>query len=134
MKTLYSQGVSPVLCSILMYFPLFLPLRVETRETLCLKCQTAFSVGNKPSALESEIHPSHKPAFRARGITLLHMEYRPKRRASETGSGSCRSKADSRSYARNPLIETADRQRKTAAMVLPIHGGVHIEIRFPVYL
>lgn len=29
---------------------------------------------------------------------------------------------------------TADRQRKTAAMVLSIHGGVHIEISVPVSL
>ena len=34
LKTLYFQGVSPVLRSSLMYFPLFLPLRAETRETL----------------------------------------------------------------------------------------------------
>ncbi len=57
--------------------------------------------------------------------------YLLKGRASEAGSGSCRSKADSKSHARNPLTETADKRRKTAAMVLPIHGGVHIEIRFP---
>ncbi len=54
------------------------------------------------------------------------------------------SKADSKKHERNPLTETADRHnecpalrdilmlRKTAAMVLPIHGGIHIEIRFPV--
>ena len=33
LKTLYFQGVSPVLCYSLMYFPLFLPLRAETRES-----------------------------------------------------------------------------------------------------
>lgn len=31
LKTPYFQGVSPVLCSNLMYLPLFLPLRAETR-------------------------------------------------------------------------------------------------------
>ncbi len=132
---LYFQGVSPVLCSSLMYFPLFLPLWVKARETLCLKCQAAFSVGNKLSAFESEIHLLNKfAALRARGILLLCMAHCPPERAFETGSGSCRSKADSKSHARNPLTETADRRRKTAAMVLPIHGGIHIEIRFPVSL
>lgn len=33
LKTLYFQGVSPIKCSNLMYFPLFLPLRAKTRET-----------------------------------------------------------------------------------------------------
>ena len=56
--------------------------------------------------------------------------YCPKGGASETGSDSCRSRADSRKRERNFLTETADRRRKTAAMVFPIHGGVHIEIRF----
>ena len=56
--------------------------------------------------------------------------YCPKGGASETGSDSCRSRADSRKRERNFLTETADRRRKIAAMVLPIHGGVHIEIRF----
>lgn len=58
---------------------------------------------------------------------------RPKKRASETGSDSYRSKADSKSHERNPLTETADRQRKTAAMVLPIIGGVHSLISVPVF-
>ena len=49
-------------------------------------------------------------------------------RPPETGSDSYGSRAGSRNHARNPLTETADRRRKTAAMVLPIHGGVHIEI------
>lgn len=33
----------------------------------------------------------------------------PQKRVLETGSDSCRSKADSRRYERNPLAETADR-------------------------
>lgn len=57
----------------------------------------------------------------------------PEKRASETGSDSYRSKADSKSHERNPLTETADRQRKTAAMVLPIIGGVHSLISVPVF-
>ena len=52
---------------------------------------------------------------------------RPKGRASETGSGSCRIRTDSSRTERNPLTETADRHRKTAAMVLPIIGGLHIK-------
>ena len=32
LKSLYFQGISLVLCLDLMYFPLFLPLRAETRE------------------------------------------------------------------------------------------------------
>lgn len=59
------------------------------------------------------------------------MAHRPQGRTLGTDSDSCRSKADNRSHAKNPLTETADRRRKTAAMVFPIHGGVHIEIRFP---
>ena len=36
LKPLILQGVSPVQCSVFMYFPLFLPLRAETRESfLC---------------------------------------------------------------------------------------------------
>ena len=71
-KTLYFQGISPVLCSNLMYFPLFL-------------------------------------------------------------TDSYRSKAGGKSHERNPLTETADRQRKTAAMVLPIHGGIHSLISVPAF-
>ena len=37
-----------------------------------------------------------------------------------------KSRADSRSHERNPLTGTAVRHRKTAAMVLPIIGGIHI--------
>ena len=132
LKMLYFQGVSPVLCSSLMYFPLFLPLRAETRDTLYLNVKLRFRrvirsrAFTRGQALQSEIHPLHKAALRARSISFLCMAYCPKRRASETGSGSCRSKADSRSHARNPLTETADRQGKTATMGLPIHGGIHI--------
>lgn len=36
LKPLILQGISPVQCSVFMYFPLFLPLRAETRESfLC---------------------------------------------------------------------------------------------------
>ena len=41
-KTLYFQGISPVLCSSLMYFPLFLPLRAETGEIYLSECQAVF--------------------------------------------------------------------------------------------
>ncbi len=58
---------------------------------------------------------------------------RPKGRASETGSDSCRSRADSSHAERNPLTETADRHRKTAAMVLPIIGGLHSLISVPAF-
>ena len=37
---------------------------------------------------------------------------RPKKRASETGSGSCRSRANSSNAERNPLTETADRKQR----------------------
>ena len=33
LKPLILQGISPVQCSVFMYFPLFLPLRAETRES-----------------------------------------------------------------------------------------------------
>ncbi len=69
-----------------------------------------------------------KEFYKTLSVNMRCRRSSPKGRASETGSGSCRS------HARNPLTETADRQRKTAAMVLPIHGGIHIEISFPVSL
>ncbi len=108
-----------------MYSPLFLPLRAETGEIYLSEYKISFSASNKLSAFESEINLLHKAVLRARGISLLHMAHRPKGRASEIGLGSCRGKADSRNHERNPLAETADRQSKTAAMVLPTHGGVH---------
>ncbi|WP_418746254.1 alpha/beta fold hydrolase, partial [Frisingicoccus sp.] len=33
LKPLILQGISPAQCSVFMYFPLFLPLRAETRES-----------------------------------------------------------------------------------------------------
>jgi len=51
-----------------MVFPLFLSIRTETREIYLSEYKTAFSAGNKLSALESEIHLLHKAALRARGI------------------------------------------------------------------
>lgn len=49
----------------------------------------------------------------------------PERESVRSRPGSFRSMADSNHTERNPLTETADRHRKTAAMVLPIIGGVH---------
>lgn len=55
---------------------------------------------------------------------------RTKESVSETGSGSYRSKANNSHAERNPLTETAGRQ-KNAAMVLPIHGGIHSLVNVP---
>ncbi len=48
-------------------------------------------------------------------------------------TSSNRSRADSSRTERNPLTETADRHRKTAAMVLPIIGGLHSLISVPAF-
>lgn len=60
----------------------------------------------------------------------------PKERAYAAGSGSCRSRANneiSQSRKRNPLTETADRHRKTAAMGFPIIGGIHKGLAPPAF-
>ena len=54
LKTLYFQGVSPVLCANLMYFPLFLPLRAE------IQVPSLSSACNKLSAFENEIYPLNR--------------------------------------------------------------------------
>ena len=74
LKTLYFQGISPILCSNLMYFPLFLPLRAETREsfllsadyliqqpcgsTLCFPCSVSVNIhcGTDISVSEKLLH------------------------------------------------------------------------------
>ncbi len=51
----------PALC----IFPCFCPYEPKQGK-LFIKCQVAFSVGNKPSASSSEIHSLHKPVLCAR--------------------------------------------------------------------
>ncbi len=84
-------------------FSLVFALAGRNNGSSLSKCQAAFSVDNKPSTFESEIYPLHKPALRARAILFLPTAHRPKGRASETGSDSCRSKANSKSHERNPF-------------------------------
>ncbi len=123
---LYFQGVSPVLCSSIMYFPLFLPLRAEIRETLYLNAKLLFRRVISSRRLRAKYTPCTKLPWVQGGISLLCMVYCPKGSASKTGSDSYRNRADSRRYEKNLLTDTADRRRKTAAMGLPIYGGVHI--------
>ena len=61
LKTLYFQGISPILCSNLMYFPLFLPLRAETRESFLLSAdhliqQSCGSTLRFPCSVSVNIH------------------------------------------------------------------------------
>ena len=61
LKTLYFQGVSLVLCSSLMYFPLFLPLRAETRESFLLSAdhliqQSCGSTLRFPCSVSVNVH------------------------------------------------------------------------------
>lgn len=71
LKPLILQGISPAQCSVFMYFPLFLPLRTETRF-IYLSIKLFFRTDNEPSAFESEIHSLHKSALRARRYLLAH--------------------------------------------------------------
>ena len=61
LKTLYFQGISPILCSNLMCFPLFLPLRAETRESFLLSAdhliqQSCGSTLRFPCSVSVNIH------------------------------------------------------------------------------
>ena len=61
LKTLYFQGILPILCSNLMYFPLFLPLRAETRESFLLSAdhliqQSCGSTLRFPCSVSVNIH------------------------------------------------------------------------------
>ena len=61
LKTLYFQGISPILCSNLMYFPLFLPLRAETRESFLFSAdyfiqQSCGSTLRFPCSVSVNIH------------------------------------------------------------------------------
>ena len=61
LKTLYFQGISPILCSNLMYFPLFLPLRAETRESFLLSAdhliqQSCGSTLRFPCSVSVNVH------------------------------------------------------------------------------
>ena len=105
---------------------LFRLVRAKAREFYLSECKNPFSLGNKPSAFESEIHRLHKPALRASGISLLHTVHRPKKRASETNSGSCRNRADSSHAERNPLTEKSnfDLDNNTAGQN-PCPVGLH---------
>ena len=66
------QDISPIQCSNLMYFPLFLPLRTETRENCYLNAKLLFRRVIKPLAFESEIYPSHKPTVCTQNIRYLN--------------------------------------------------------------
>ena len=57
LKALYFQGVSPVLCANLMYFPLFLPLQAETRESVHPNTNLLFRQVTSPRRLRAKSPP-----------------------------------------------------------------------------
>ena len=78
LKTLYFQGISPILCSNLMYFPLFLPLRAETRESFLLSAdhliqQSCGSTLRFPCSVSVNIHCSEHQKRSQVFICLPHL-------------------------------------------------------------
>lgn len=75
LKALYFQGISPILCSNLMYFPLFLPLRAETSGLYLSECKIFFRRAINPRAYLQSLAERNTPLTQTCGLYSAYFTY-----------------------------------------------------------
>ena len=123
-----------------MYFPLFLPLRAETRESfysppttlssnLAVLCFALLTVIlSSPRRLRAKYTPRTNLRFVLR-VFLLGREARPetllKRKTSEKNSGSFSSRANKNTLGKSPLTKSGNLDKNRRVRYKTIHDGLH---------